>query len=313
MISIRKAYYCNLKLLLIFLVVFGHMIEPKIEDSRGLNFIYWFIYIFHMPMFAFLSGLFVKSGEQCLKQGLRLLKICGILQLVVIVVTLGKQNALIPNWYLWYLFSSGLWMLLGWLWFRYGKAYMKIPVILCAVILGCLAGYLPWINKMLSLSRTIVFFPYFFAGILYDPEKLQKRAQWRYALLLMPLFVLATCWWRHVPVSFLYQADPYGEIACGWIHRLIAYVMGAGISWGILCCIPRRRFWFTKLGGDTMLPYLIHGPVVLLLQKIPTPWYLLPVLSFVLILFIYQGSGLFYKLYGITSVATRRRKRKGGS
>ena len=286
------------------------MIEPRIETSRGLHFTYWFIYIFHMPMFAFLSGLFLKSGEQCRKQGLRLLKLCGIFQLVVVFAPFGKQNPLIPNWYLWYLLSSGIWMLLGWLWFKYGKEYLKIPVLVCAVILGCSVGYLPWINKVLSLSRTIVFFPYFFVGILCDPEKLQKKTGWPFALLLLPLFVLATYWWRKVPVSFLYQADPYGEIGYGWLHRLIAYAMGAGISWAILCCVPGRRFWFSKLGGDTMLPYLIHGPLVLVLWKIPMPWYLLPGMAFVLILFIYQGSGLFYKLYGITTLASR--KRKGG-
>ena len=35
MIKLRNAYYCNLKLLLIFLVVFGHLIEPQISVSDG--------------------------------------------------------------------------------------------------------------------------------------------------------------------------------------------------------------------------------------------------------------------------------------
>ena len=63
MVKLRNAYYCNLKLLLIFLVVYGHAIEPSISEDPSLYRIYRLIYLFHMPLFAFLSGLFVKSAS----------------------------------------------------------------------------------------------------------------------------------------------------------------------------------------------------------------------------------------------------------
>lgn len=48
----RDPYICNIKAFLIFLVVFGHAIEPYI-DRPEINIIYRIIYAFHMPLFVF--------------------------------------------------------------------------------------------------------------------------------------------------------------------------------------------------------------------------------------------------------------------
>lgn len=40
----------NLKVVLIFFVVFGHVIEYYIKDNNILMTLYIFIYIFHMPL-----------------------------------------------------------------------------------------------------------------------------------------------------------------------------------------------------------------------------------------------------------------------
>lgn len=299
MISVRNATYCNLKGFLIYLVVLGHMIEPRIESSRELEFVYKFIYTFHMPLFAFLTGLFVKSPEGCKKQSIRLLKLYGILQLIVVLVTWGKQKLFTPYWHLWYLLSGGFWMLLAYIWFRFGKDRWKLPILICAVILGCGVGYFPWINRFLSLSRTIVFFPFFFAGILSDPERIGDKCKWGSLTMAVGAIVLFFLGWDRVPVSFLYQAEPYGELSQGWAYRLATYGIGAGISAFFLGFSLKKRTRFTKFGADTLVPYLIHGPVVLLLRELPLPWYFLPVLSFLLILFLYRGSCLVYRLYGI--------------
>ncbi len=57
----RNAYFDNAKFVLIFLVVFGHMISPYRTDSSGMLSIYHFIFIFHMPVFILLAGYFSKK------------------------------------------------------------------------------------------------------------------------------------------------------------------------------------------------------------------------------------------------------------
>ncbi|WP_394777737.1 acyltransferase family protein, partial [Undibacterium sp.] len=57
----RNVTIDNIKGVLIFFVVFGHLIEMHIEGDHFLHSIWIFIYSFHMPMFALVSGMFSKT------------------------------------------------------------------------------------------------------------------------------------------------------------------------------------------------------------------------------------------------------------
>src|SRR5690606_23121391 len=57
----REPYFDNAKFLLIILVVVGHTIEPLFGSSHSLRTLYLFLYFFHMPLFAFISGYFSKN------------------------------------------------------------------------------------------------------------------------------------------------------------------------------------------------------------------------------------------------------------
>ena len=54
--KVRNVYICNLKALLIFLVVFGHFIERDIGTNSAVHALYRGIYLFHIPLFVFTSG-----------------------------------------------------------------------------------------------------------------------------------------------------------------------------------------------------------------------------------------------------------------
>ena len=71
MVKFRLAKICNIKLLLLFLVVLGHWIE----DEPGAAPLYRLIYMVHMPGFAFLSGMFIRKESDIIK-GLRKLIPC---------------------------------------------------------------------------------------------------------------------------------------------------------------------------------------------------------------------------------------------
>ena len=58
----RYAYFYVLKFLLIFSVVFGHILENYIQNPFFKS-IYMFIYTFHMPLFVFITGFFAKSNK----------------------------------------------------------------------------------------------------------------------------------------------------------------------------------------------------------------------------------------------------------
>ena len=51
----------NIKFILIFLVVLGHFADFHTATSLNMRRLFFYIYIFHMPLFIFISGLFSKK------------------------------------------------------------------------------------------------------------------------------------------------------------------------------------------------------------------------------------------------------------
>ncbi len=57
----RDAYYDNLKFWLITIVVVGHFVEFYINQNDVCKWLWYYIYIFHMPLFIFVTALFLKT------------------------------------------------------------------------------------------------------------------------------------------------------------------------------------------------------------------------------------------------------------
>lgn len=294
MVKLRSAYYCNLKLFLIGLVVWGHWIEPRIWTDEGAMAVYRGIYLVHMPLFAFLSGLFVRSRDGCLRQFQKAAALYVCAQTLAVLFGGGAVRCDTPWWHLWYLLSLGCWLGLGWLWLRFGRREWGWAALAVCVAVSLGAGFVPWVGRAWSLSRTIVFFSWFFLGLLLTPAFPWHR------LRLPSVAALAAAVWLvgrvPIPVVFLYHAAPYSapaqvllRLECGVIALL------AGIF--VLAWCPRRRFPFTKAGADTMAVYLLHGPVVRTLRALPLPCPLL--WSVGLIALIFQISRWHSVPYGI--------------
>lgn len=171
----REAFYCNVKLLLIFMVVYGHMIEGMIDSVEPLMRIYRVIYSVHMPLFLFLSGLFLKNRMTCLRQVRQMFLYYGISQTIGVIagrITEEQCSLTIPVWHLWYLFSLGCMAGLGWCWYAaiehwrwLNRGAVKAALLILTVCLACKAGEWSFVGRGLSLSRTICFLPYFLAGM----------------------------------------------------------------------------------------------------------------------------------------------------
>ena len=169
--SNKKRLYLidNIKGLLIVLVVFGHISELFIKLPFN-KIMYCIIYTFHMPAFVFCSGLFARYSVRKIRHYI------VIYMLFQTVYTLLAEHFLpgdtylqyhTPYWALWYIFSLICWLLLLPL-FDVNGAVKKLIVLLLAVFAALLAGCDKQIGYMLSLSRTIVYLPYFLAGCYVD-------------------------------------------------------------------------------------------------------------------------------------------------
>ena len=281
MLKLRSAYYCNLKLLLIFLVIYGHWIEPELAAKPELARLYRLIYLFHMPLFAFLSGLFLKDRSGCLRQLRRIAPVYLLCQTAA--AALGQTPWHTPWWTLWYLLSLCFWLLAAALLLGLGRG--KWLILVLSLLLGCLAGGADRIGREWSLSRTIVFFPYFWLGVVLPPDLPWHRLRVPGALALAAVLLHVP----DIPLSTLYHAGP-----CAPLLRLHCYFLAAALGMALLSWCPRRRFPWTRAGADTMAAYLLHGPLVRLLRPCPHP-----ALATAAMLYIIHRATWWHRPYGI--------------
>lgn len=166
----RDYYFDNAKFILIFLVVFGHLIQSYINSDQIIFTLYKLIYTFHMPAFILISGYFAKGYYE--KGYIRKITLKLILPYIFFQIIYSifyyylfsksviEINFLNPHWSLWFLISLFCWniMLIG-----FNKLKAKHAISL-AIVIGLSVGYFDVISNYLSLSRTFVFFPFFLVG-----------------------------------------------------------------------------------------------------------------------------------------------------
>ncbi|WP_281397301.1 acyltransferase family protein [Heyndrickxia vini] len=120
--SKRSLYFDNAKLILIFLVVFGHVISPLKGNDDILFTLYTVIFLFHMPAFILISGYFAKGYR---KKGYLIKSVKKILLPYLIFQAIysffyfisGDEKSLTidflqPHWTLWFLLSLFCWNVL---------------------------------------------------------------------------------------------------------------------------------------------------------------------------------------------------------
>ena len=296
MVKLRNAAYCNLKLLLIFFVIYGHLIEPQIDGNTLLLAQYRWIYLVHMPLFAFLSGLFLNSPRLCMNQMTDYFSLYFFWQFAAVFLGDGEVEMFTPYWHLWYLLSATCWCCIAWIWLRFGKG-KGAWLLASSIVVGCLASCISAIDREYSLSRTIVFFPYFLSGVLCDPATMwHKYRVWSFIGVVLTIGVMLTCD-PFLPTSFLYQATPSG--CRGAVLRAACYFIGFSMGLFLLTWIPSVRFPFTRAGSNTTTAYLLHAPIVLWLRQYNLSWLWLMVLTAVFLYLTHKLTQWHKPLYGI--------------
>ncbi|MFD1064579.1 acyltransferase family protein [Oceanobacillus locisalsi] len=275
----RNAFFDNAKVFLIFLVVFGHLIQPFISDSKSTEAIYIWIYTFHMPAFILLAGFFAKgSGNKKYIWNLmkKLIIPYFIFQTLYTIYYffIGKADwqtgVFYPQWSLWFLFSLFSWHILLVL-------FKKIPAgwsITLSIFIGIIVGYFGEIGHSFSLSRTFVFFPFFLIGywLTVNQVMLVKTRKVKLASIAVMVTMFALIYvFPVIDTGWLLASKSYSSLGVesfGGLVRLFVYVIAAVMTVSILAWIPKRNMgWITKLGTRTLYVYLLHGFIIQFLRE----------------------------------------------
>ena len=150
--------------------MYAHTISPYKAESLFNMRIYNFIYMFHMPLFIFISGRFSHfyNKRKYLNGIWKLFETFFVFQIIYSIISLARgEGSLLkylttPNWILWYLLSLAFWRLMVYLtpnsWLRHSKT-----VLIVSLYISLGAGYFP-IGYMFAIHRTLSFLPFFVLG-----------------------------------------------------------------------------------------------------------------------------------------------------
>ena len=264
----------NAKFLMVGLVVFGHFIEPLIDNSPILKSVYLSIYSFHMPVFALLSGMTSNSiaSVSCYRKTARTILIPLLLFTVLYEVfhffIAGSVSSyarnLQPYWILWFLYSLFLWRLL--------LPFMlktRFPILLsCCCAVG--AGYIDSLGYFLGISRTIYFFPFFLLGYRLAPTFFERpivKNTPKGLLGCIVLLNLMVFWWASdLSPQWLWGSSSYANMGMHdyWAGAVRSglYVISFITSIGVLMLMPHTAQLFTRFGQGSLSIYLWHGFIV---------------------------------------------------
>lgn len=264
----RSGYLDSAKFVLVQLVVIGHLLEQVRQLSPFVEAAYRFIYMFHVPALVFMSGM-VAHASFDVRQGGRWLSTLVLPYLVFQGVYLYADaiwqgntfayGVVQPYWLMWYLFSLALWRLL-----LPAMLSLRHPE-LVAVAIALLAGCIKDVEYPFSLSRTLVFLPFFVAGHLHGERLVRSGPLLLAPLLLVVLGVLA--WWlRGLSPHWFYGSVPYSQTGAGpllgMLVRLGLIAVGMVGTWSVIRLMPAGSGWLARLGAYSLGMYLLHGLVI---------------------------------------------------
>lgn len=269
----------NIKAMLIFLVVFAHNMEPLYGGS--IRFLYLFIYLFHMPLFILCTGYFAKFSVDRVKYKIIYPYIIFQIAYLVFEVLYFRESdyaitIFSPYWILWYLFSFFFWMMsIPFVEEVFKKRKNTVILILASLIMGVLVGFDNQIGIDFSLSRTIVFWPYFLLGYAmrkfhnwdFMKKQYSKSAKQKNIVLFGFIMLIYILIYKYLRPKAVYGAYPYSECGIQWYMRLLLYLMAFSIILCIIIWMPKKRMIFSYLGQNSMQIFLLHGFIMKTLRK----------------------------------------------
>lgn len=269
----RTPLWDNLKFMLIFLVVLGHLADYYTPESRYMRMMFLFIYSFHMPAFIFISGMFCKKTVNN-KNYQRIFSYFVLYVLIKMIHWLAryifnKETAFsllsesgIP-WYAFALFAFSLMTI-------FLKKFNPKYVLVFSVAVALFSGYDNGLGDKLMLMRIVNFYPFFFAGYIADKEKLVVPLKKKPVKIIAAVIMTALLLLVIFKEKKLYDLRPLltGKnsymtmkdylMRRGILLRLAYYAVSSLLVCCLISLTPEREFFFTPMGARTVQAYAVH-------------------------------------------------------
>lgn len=292
----RDPFFDNAKFLLMFLVVFGHFLQPFTQTNPFYHTLYYFIFLFHMPAFILIAGYFSKSFAHSGSMKTSIKKL--ILPYIAFQLLYSgyyywiglndkmEWDLLVPQWSLWFLLSLFCWQ---------GSLYLfkRLPAsvgIVLSIAISLLAGYITVGERIFALQRTLTFLPYFISGFYLQERQITafRQSTVKYISIgLLPILYLIVQGMDKMNKYWVFGSEPYEDFLqvpeLGAAVRFVVFTFGILGIIGFFGLVPQKKMFFTKWGKNTMLVYLLQGFFVKGLRALSIDELNLTILGFLMI------------------------------
>lgn len=268
----RLGYIDQLKGLAIILVVMGHVVQFCIHSSK--HWLYEDIYVFHMPLFFFLSGLVVHGARQGSSRPLLVARKARQL-LIPLLCWGGLMTLFLGESYLdflqhryfygyWYLWTLFLLYAIFYLMDGFVAWLKRWPTAVFILLSGCiwlitrqLGGVIwnyPAVEKLAHISTLQEFYPFFFLGVMVTRFNLSAWVVKHQSKVLTVALIAI------LPLLYLYTGR---DVQLSWSLLAIAIIMA---FYALFLRTdnnyqPAVRRWLQPLeyiGRHTLIIYMVH-------------------------------------------------------
>lgn len=277
MMAARDAYWDSLKYVLIAFVVLGHCIELYYPDKSINRAVYNTIYLFHMPLFVFISGRFshLKDRYKYKKSILKLFETLIIFQIInsfVIPLITDEEilwkHLIVPNWILWYLMSLIWWRLLiiitppSWL------KTQKRRIVVGSFLVSILGGFIP-VGHPLEIQRTLAFLPFFMLGYystdINVKESIKRIPVWLadcfpiLVFLIFYFFLNYDLTWLLSAGQHYWEQNPPMHVR---IASRVIYLPFAMLTCVMILRLVKSNKFLARLGEASLFIYIFHACIL---------------------------------------------------
>ncbi|MCR5150957.1 MAG: acyltransferase family protein [Clostridiales bacterium] len=291
----RSQKWDNLKFILIFLVVLGHVADRFADVSYATGCLRFIIYSFHMPAFIFVSGLFGKKNiDEKRWNNLASYLVLYLIIHSLIFISRWAANGTKPAFKL-FSTSGAAWYILALFFFSIITMLTKnakpSALIIFWIILACIAGYDNSIGDFLCLSRVIAYYPFYYLGYILNPKEVEvffEKRKWQLriisAILLAAGIIIAAVFYDSIKdIKFIFTGrNSYSVIKpnCpyAFTFRLICYAVSAVMTFCVISLTPSKTPFghLSRWGAKSLQVYAVHYPLMVLLLKFVSEKYNLP-------------------------------------
>ena len=275
--KIRFYIIDNFKGILIFMALFGQFLfdYSSLYPNSIIRKIVVFIFCFHIQAFIFISGFLSSENSIKFENAIKLLIIYYLLYFIFsLFILIYKNNKSIFQQHqntFFYLISLFFWRIS----IKFLNSFHLI--LLFSIIISIVEGYCNYFSDLLTLGKTIAFFPYFLAGYKIQKQKIfLKFVIWKKRIFKNFIFSFLFLFSLYFVFLFINKNKLSNSALLMNIYdqnnksmdRVSLMIISSIMILNFLLLLPNYNIFFlSKFGKNSLYIYIFHKFFIISVQE----------------------------------------------